>query len=177
MMLVTNIGQLSKRLRLLWLIPYVVALLSLQTAKGQESQGGAVPNAVKLDDAVRANMQVVQRAAELYAVDHAGQYPRKVDNEFKKFFPGGSGEQLDSLGRSGVAPTNPFTGKQEWPSVGRFTDIIVLRHSGQFSIGKGRIEYNVIQNGGYAIVGGGHNDKAVDFPPYHKGVYVISNIP
>lgn len=171
MMLVT------KRFHLVWLIPCVVAVLSIQTTKGQQSQGGALLDAEKLDDAVRANMQLVQKAAELYAVDHAGQYPRKIDNEFKKFFPGGSGEQLDGMSTLGAAPINPFNRKREWPSVGRLTDIIEIRKLGQIPIIKGRIEYCVVQNGGYAIIGGGHKNKAVDFPPFHQGVYVISNIP
>ncbi len=120
----------------------------------------------------RANLEVVQNAAEKYAKEHLYLYPTQIDDDFKACFPEGD----PATKKPGKAPLNPFTGNPEWPVIGKVTDLVAARTTTPEQIGKGVIEYSPI-NGGkdYAIRGGADTGKAMDAEDAsHVGTLVLS---
>jgi hypothetical protein len=122
---------------------------------------------------VKRNMIAIQDAAEAYAADHKGLYPKEVNDAFKSYFPGGD----PRTNKPGKAPTNPFSTKAEWPSYGTVADIAQIRSEYPADMAPGAIEYQHTEDlRAYAIVGGGANAKAL--PMLHhgsQGTLVLSN--
>jgi hypothetical protein len=121
---------------------------------------------------VKANMKVVQAAAENYFKDHTYMYPTTLDDDFKSYFPGG-----DSVAKKpGKPPINPFTGLGEWPVVGAMTDLAKARLDTPTDMEKGKLEYNAIDNGkNYGIRGGSEASKAITSEDAgHMGTLVYS---
>jgi prepilin-type N-terminal cleavage/methylation domain-containing protein len=78
----------------------------------------ALPNFIGVQDkaraaSVKANMRTTQIAAESFATDNGGTYPKDppgAGKTFATYFPGG-----DSGGsKDGNPPVNPFTNKGDW---------------------------------------------------------------
>lgn len=108
---------------------------------------------------VKANMRSAQIAAESYAMDKGGGYPEEIDTAFESYYPGGVPQTL-----AGLAPTNPYTSKKEWPVMGMVLDVDAARNAEPGPMAKGVVEYSVIVDGGpvnYAIRGGGGNGNAL----------------
>lgn len=122
--------------------------------------------------AARANLEVVQAAAEKYAKEHLFMYPTKIDDDFKACFPEGD----PASKKPGIAPINPFTGSPEWPVMGKVTDLATARALTPELIGKGVIEYSSLDGGkNYAIRGGADTGKAMDAEDAsHVGTLVLS---
>ncbi len=122
--------------------------------------------------AARANLDVVQSAAEKYAKEHLYMYPTKIDDDFKACFPEGD----PASKKPGKAPINPFTGIGEWPVMGKITDLVTARATTPEQIGKGIIEYSSLEGGkNYAIRGGADTGKAMDAEDAsHVGTLVLS---
>jgi len=107
---------------------------------------------------VRANMVVVQEAAEKYFKDHTYMYPVTLDDDFKSYFPGGD----SAAKKPGKPPINPFTGEAEWPVVGTITDLAQARSATPPAMKKGQLEYSAIDGGkNYGIRGGADTEKAI----------------
>lgn len=124
------------------------------------------------DEAVKANMRTVQLAAESYAIEHDGLFPKLIDNDFKSFMPGG-----EHLKAAADGPANPFTTKKEWPAVGTITDVKAAREAAPPKLEMGKIEYSCIDNGkAYAIIGGGHDGKALPGKDEKNKTLVLSNL-
>jgi hypothetical protein len=126
------------------------------------------------DQRVRENMREVQMAAEHYAGDHGGStYPKEIDDSFKSYFPGGTEGKTAAV----VGPANPYTGMNEFPATGTLKDVKTVRF-GQTPpvVKRGRIEYSPLGGDqGYAIIGGGHDDKALMDPNNPDQILVLSN--
>ncbi len=107
---------------------------------------------------VKANMKVVQEAAEKYFKDHTYMYPTAIDDDFKSYFPGG-----DPVAKKpGKAPLNPFNGTGEWPIIGTLTNVEEARKVAPDALAKGVIEYSPIDGGkSYGIRGGAESGKAI----------------
>jgi hypothetical protein len=107
---------------------------------------------------VKANMKVVQEAAEKYFKDHTYMYPTVIDDDFKSYFPGG-----DSVAKkAGKAPLNPFNGTGEWPIIGTLTNVEEARKATPDVLAKGAIEYSPVDGGkSYGIRGGAETGKAI----------------
>ncbi len=123
---------------------------------------------------VRDNMRMVQKAAEQFAAGHASDsYPSDISDNFKTYFPGG----LEGSKQAPVGPANPFTGVNEFPTMGHIVDPLVARTSPRAQIRPGCIEYSSLAGGkGYAIIGGAHDGKAL-MDIYNPGdVLVLTNI-
>lgn len=107
---------------------------------------------------VKANMKVVQTAAESYFKDHTYMYPTVIDDDFKSYFPGGD----PVAKKAGKAPLNPFTGTADWPVLGTITNIEEARKATPDALIKGTIEYSPIDGGkSYGIRGGAETNKAI----------------
>ncbi len=174
-----NIQQLS---RLSLLVPLVLATGALMTCldgchPGEKGNSSRYQDeqAVDKDGVVRQNMRAVQVAAEHFAADHGSNtYPIVLDDNFKTYLPGG----IERLKPSPVGPVNPFTGFNEFPTLGNLNSVLAVRSGPRFEIQAGRIVYSPLQHGkGYAIVGGAHDGKAL-MDLYHPGqVLVFTNVP
>lgn len=93
--------------------------------------------------AVRNNMRITQVAAESYANDSAGEFPKEINDAFKSYFPGGPGDG-QKVGKA-RGPVNPFTGQPEWPKLGNLTDVKSVRSKPPSYVGPaGTIEYSPI---------------------------------
>jgi len=105
---------------------------------------------------VKANMRTLQLAAESYATDNGGAYPKAIDDSFKSYMPGG--------GSDGKTPapdglTNPFDSKKEWPTMGTITALKAGSEK-PVSITAGTIQYSSLDGGkSYAIIGGAAGDQ------------------
>ncbi len=149
----------------------VAAFLIMQFSCMQITCTSALAAGDIKDEAVRANMRTVQLAAESYAIEHDGLFPKAIDNDFKSFMPGGEYSKAAADG-----PANPFTTKKEWPAVGTITDVKAARSAAPPALEMGKIEYSCIDNGkGYAIIGGGHDGKALPGKGEDKTL-VLSNL-
>lgn len=136
------------------LSPTVRALVPilLRSAPGANEMMISMPSfRSEKDKQVISNMSDVQRAIELYAQTHGGNFPRSLD-EYKGYLPAGKGLP------------NPFSGKLEYPQPGGSTDLQATRASfADRAMIPGTIEYNVLTNGRtYVIVGAGGNGKGLD---------------
>jgi type II secretory pathway pseudopilin PulG len=90
---------------------------------------------------VKSNMRSAQVAVESYATDFQGLYPLSVDSKFKAYYP------CSAQTQKGSAPINPFTGKPEWPIMGKISDVKAARMSDVLpQLGPGVIEYSVIMD-------------------------------
>lgn len=108
--------------------------------------------------AVKANMKLVQDAAEKYFKDHTYMYPTAIDDDFKSYFAGGD----PVAKKAGKAPLNPFNGTAEWPILGTLTNVEETRKQAADTLAKGAIEYSPIDGGkSYGIRGGAENGKAI----------------
>lgn len=126
------------------------------------------------EERVRDNMRQVQLAVEHYAADHGNcNYPLAMDESFKTYLPGG----IDGQRPSPVGPANPFSGLNEFPSIGStIKDVKALRFGKPLSIAVGTIEYTPLKGGSsYAIVGGSHDGKMLMDPANPDQVLVLSN--
>lgn len=113
---------------------------------------------------IKANMKVVQVAAESYAIEHRGQYPRSVDLDFQSYFPGGKPGPTATAGK---APLNPFSRKEEWPVVSSIGDVDAVRNLAPAWMGRaGQINYCPLTEGekvkGYAILGAGEDGRNLE---------------
>lgn len=109
--------------------------------------------------AVKGNMRTMQIAAESYASDNKGIYPRTL-SELSAYFPGGSNK---IGGSAGVFPSNPIDGSANSAVEGasKFS-VEELRSSNPSNFEKhaaltpGRVEFVQLENGkSYAIVAAG----------------------
>lgn len=157
-------GRILSRSNILWhsLVAGTVGALTITTC--------AFAGDVK-DQIVRANMRTVQLAVESYALDHDGLFPKAIDDDFKTFMPGAEYRKAAPDG-----PTNPFSTKKEWPILGSISDVANARASAPPALASGKIQYSCIDNGkSYAIVGGGHDGKALPGEGKDKTL-VLSNL-
>ncbi len=124
------------------------------------------------DKQLWTNMRDVQTAAEHYAANHGeDNYPKAIDNAFKSYLPGG-GE--DGENPRPVGLVNPYFGANEFPVMGSIRDIVAVRNGTVPSLRPGEIQYSSILGGkGYAIIGGGHDGKALR--DYDGKVLVFTN--
>jgi hypothetical protein len=115
--------------------------------------------AAERDEEVRENMRSVQVAAEHYAADHHSvHYPTAIDDDFKTYFRGG----VEGQTAAPVGLVNPFTSKNEFPTLGTLDNPVSARSGPRFEIKPGAIQYCPLANGrGYAVVGGAHDGKAL----------------
>jgi len=126
-----------------------------------------------LDGQVEENMHACQLAAESYAKDHGGKYPAAIDNEFKAYFPGGSGKEK-LIGRP---PTNPYTSQPEWPKLGQIIDLSFERKRMLSHVAPGNVEYTCLKDGyAYAIIGGGVDGNAIPRTPSEKKELILTNV-
>jgi hypothetical protein len=112
------------------------------------------------DKIVWTNMRDLQTAAEHFAANHGGdKYPTEIDDDFKSYLPGGA---EDGRTPRPVGLINPFNGSNEWPTLGSVKDVLSVRNAPPPIIRPGGIEYSSLEGGaGYAIIGGGHDGKAL----------------
>ncbi len=112
------------------------------------------------DKRVWENMRDLQTAAEHYAANHGGdKYPLAVDDAFKSYLPGG--REDDKTPRP-VGLINPFSGANEWPSLGGIKSITEVRRQSPPWLRPGEIQYTPVAGGrGYAIIGGAHDGHAL----------------
>lgn len=125
------------------------------------------------DNRLRVNMRMVQVAAEHYAADHDGvRYPNTIDNDFKTYFPGGS----DGNRAAFVGPVNPFSGVNEFPSLGSEADVQAIRGGGKLRLAPGEIRYTPLEAGAaYVIVGGSHDGKPLTDRHNPDQILILSN--
>jgi hypothetical protein len=141
---------------------------------------------LKREQCVRDNMESVQLAVESYANDTMGVYPSKLDDALKTYFTGGSLDGMFDVGDrksknvAGKPPVNPFTGRSEWPVIGKpVSDVIALRKQTQYYLAPGVIEYCPVFNAdgvchSYVIRAGGAN-SAVTARPTSQFIAILSN--
>ena len=126
------------------------------------------------EERVRENMRQVQLAVEHYAADHGScNYPQTIDDAFKTYLPGG----IEGEKPSPVGPANPFSGMNEFPSLGHtITDVKAIRFGKPLPMRVGVIEYTPLNGGtSYAIVAGGHDGNMLMDPVNPGQVLVLSN--
>lgn len=120
---------------------------------------------------VKENMKTVQAAVEKYFSDHTYMYPTVIDDDFKSYFQGG-----DSVAKKpGKPPLNPFTGTEEWPVMGKITNLEEARKAAPDTLGKGVIEYSPLDGGkSYGIRAGAETGKAVSSDQNNVATLVLS---
>ena len=112
---------------------------------------------------LRRNMDMTRAAADAYK-KHEGRYPENVE-VMRKYFPGGQSVGLkNSKGNETVAPgsilVNSFTGEPEWPKAATLKNFDELKSLMDANLSRGKVLYIRLRtNGGYAIVGGGREDR------------------
>lgn len=127
----------------------------------------ALPNFIGAQDkareaSVKANMRTAQIAAESYATDAGGNYPKAVE-DMKPYFPGGN----SSIGgTAGNPPVNPFTNAGTWPADGSISGTIAdARAASPSSVGTaGTVVYAPLPATAptsYAIRGAGKSGNAL----------------
>lgn len=120
---------------------------------------------------VLASMKTLQHSVELYGEDHEGEFPKKLDDSFKIYLPGGNPERK----LAGKPLFNVITKKPDWPSQGKITSILEARHSAPNAIPPGHLEYNCLPDGRhYAIRGGAASGKALEGISGPKSTMVIA---
>ncbi len=130
----------------------------------------ALPNFIGAQDkareaSVKANMRTAQIAAESYATDAAGTYPKNnTDAGYLSYFPGGGSDMGTTPATKG--PVNPFTGANEFPILGTVTDIEIARKTPTTVGTAGQVAYNSITDANgketiYAVTGGGKSGKSL----------------
>jgi hypothetical protein len=126
------------------------------------------------EEDLRRNMRLVQVAAEHFAADHgSATYPVAVDDSFKTYFRGG----IEGQTPAPVGLVNPFSGSNEFPTLGHIGDPISARSGERFSIMPGAIQYSPLDSGkGYAIVGGAHDGRALMDIYNPSQVLVLTNV-
>lgn len=117
------------------------------------------------------NMKDCQIAAEKYADEHDGLYPKSAtDDDFRARYAGRK------------APINPFSNLPEWPVDGNVTNVDEARRKLDWQVGKGVVEYSSIgdskgETRSYAVRGGDQTGAPISLrtgkPPF-KAV-VLSN--
>lgn len=147
-------------------------------------------NAAERDIIVERNMAEIQTAVEHYAADHGIEtYPDKLDDTFKSYFPGGEENRVATQ----VGLINPFSAEFEFPifsndkknsdkaKIGTLPelrnaeDLKQMRTGKRFPLKRGVILIFPI-SGGYAIVGGAHDDRVLMDKQNNGQVLVLSNI-
>ncbi len=120
------------------------------------------------DAAIRSNMRTLQVALEMYATEHGGMYPGKLEQDFDQF--------VQKNGFKVWPMRNPFTGNEEPPIAGAITSVQDARAAKPVHMTPGHIEYSSIGGGtGYAIRGGGHDGMALAGPGGKSTTLVLSN--
>jgi prepilin-type N-terminal cleavage/methylation domain-containing protein len=131
----------------------------------------ALPNFIGAQDkareaSVKANMRTAQIAAESYATDAAGNYPKNnSDIGYLSYFPGGGSDMGTTPAAKG--PVNPFTGANEFPINGPVSGTVESARQTPTTVGSaGQVGYNSITdtNGNstiYAVTGGGKTGKSL----------------
>ncbi len=123
---------------------------------------------------LKESMTRIQVGVEHFAADHGGeQYPTELDDEFKSYLPGGvEGSQPAIFG-----PINPFSGKNEFPTVKTLVkDLHTARFGERIKLKPGEILYCPLDNGkGYAILAGGFDGNAMLDDKNPGQVLVLSN--
>ncbi len=123
------------------------------------------------DEQVRYNMRTFQIVLESYAVDHDGNYPLQIDGAFKTLLSSGAGDKKIAWPQK-----NPFTGKLEWPVLGKFKNLTEARSQEYDQLARGAIEYTPLDGGkGYGIRGGGHDGRVLRMVSAPAKVLVISS--
>lgn len=127
------------------------------------------------DVEVRDTMRRVQVAAERYAANHGeDKYPTEINDSFKSYFPGGGD---DDIHPAAFGPVNVFTGKNEFPSLGKIVDVHAARFGSRQHIEAGHILYCPLNNGkAYAILGGAHDHKALLDEKNPGQILIFSNL-
>lgn len=139
----------------------VSALLLAHLLAGCNSSGPEPYQVARLkqeEKQTQETMRMVQLAAERYAADHGGvNYPTKMDDIFKSYFPGGREGRFPAP----VGIVNPYSGINEFPTI--MTNCQTLddvRKETKTKIPRGTIQVFVLEGGkAYAVVGGDHEDK------------------
>ena len=147
----------------------IVAAISLPNFVGAQAKAK--------EASVKANMRSLQIVAESYAIDHAGNYPTKIDTEVKSYYPNGSNDGKTRI--EGSAPVNPFTSVREWPVLGKVTDLDAARADVNAKVPEGTVRYSAIYSGNheplsYAIMGGGKEGHVI-LNTKKDGALVLSN--
>lgn len=119
---------------------------------------------------LKANMRSVELAVESYAIDAGGNYPKAIDALLKSYFPHGSNGQPETAGE---APENPYTMKKEFPVLGHVTSVAAARQDTSQTLAPGCIQYSLMGNNKYAIIGADEHGKPIKA---ENGVmFVLSN--
>lgn len=119
-----------------------------------------------IDSALAGQAAAIQESVEAYAVDHGGNYPTRVDDALKSYFP-----------KEGF--TNPATGKaNQMPEQGDIKDLeSVFRGEVVPATKAGMVQYSALDNGKmYAIVCGGAGDKPIHDPDHEDRIFMLSNV-
>lgn len=116
---------------------------------------------------VRGNMRTIQIAAESYATDAGGKYPKTAE-ELAPYFPGG--QEAPGGGVAGKMPINPFSGTNDRavvtvnsPSTSAELESMRQQTSAAFTrLKPGQIGYSSVDNGkSYAITGTDENGNLI----------------
>lgn len=130
----------------------------------QDSQPSQRPEFV--DSALIGQAAAIQESVEAYAADHGGNYPARVDDALKRYFP-----------KEGF--TNQATGTtNQMPELGNIKNLEAVYRGTEVPETKaGTVQYSVLNNGKmYAIVCGGASDQPVRDPDHEDRIFVLSNV-